>query len=216
MLSAILLAAAAASPTPSAEPTAAPLKTIITVVSSPYCNALAQHFNSAFIPMHANDIVFAKMNGQLGDMNQMFDYPDYQNRFLDLRVKVLNETNTLVQSLGPMQQQIDILRQSAMLSSDPDAQKEMRDAAGQLQNAYNHQFQLSTDLTNLAHAMMEYDITGLPHPLNGWTFAESRTPADEKNIKVYLHFDKQRNSIDDAESKAVDIAYSIAQKRCTK
>jgi hypothetical protein len=216
MLPALLLAAAIASPTPSAAPTAPPLKTIVTVISSPYCNALAQHFNSAYVPMNANDRVFDGVNVQLEEMNDMFNYPDYANRFLDLRTKVVKESDTLVKSLRPMQQQIDALRDSASLSGDLAAAKEMRDAAAQLQQAYNHQFQLSTDLTSLAQAMMDYDITRGPHPLGGWTPALQAMPADEKNVKVYLHFDKQRASIDDAETHAVDIAYSIAQNRCTR
>ena len=45
---------------------------------------------------------------------------------------------------------------------------------------------------------------------------EQALPADEKNIRVYLHFDKQRKSIDGAESDAADTAYTIATTRCTK
>jgi hypothetical protein len=222
MLLKTLLAVAVLMPPvqPSASPAASPspraLKTIVTVVSSPYCNALAQHFNGALVPMLANDRVFNGVNVQLDDMNVMFNYPDYANRFVDLRTKILKESNTLVQSLKPIQQQIDQLRQSAALSSDSAASQEMRDAASQLQQAYNHQFQLSTDLTGLGQSMMQYDVLRGPHPLGGWTPQEQTMPADEKNIKVYLKFDRQRTSIDDAESRAVDIAYSIAESRCTK
>src|SRR5580704_9694664 len=124
MLLKTLLAVAVLMPPvqPSASPAASPspraLKTIVTVVSSPYCNALAQHFNGALVPMLANDRVFNGVNVQLDDMNVMFNYPDYANRFVDLRTKILKESNTLVQSLKPIQQQIDQLRQSAALSSD--------------------------------------------------------------------------------------------------
>ncbi len=133
-----------------------------------------------------------------------------------MRTRILKESDTLVRSLYPIRQQIDQLREAATLSNDPAAQGEMRDAAAQLQDAYLHQFQLATDLTGVAHAMMQYDIQAGTHPLNGWTLQEQEMPADEKNIKVYLKFDKQRTSIDSAESNAVDIAYSIAEKRCTK
>jgi hypothetical protein len=210
--------AAAATASPSAAPSATPreLKTIVTVISSPYCNALADHFNSALLPMLANDRIFAAVDVQLDQMNDMFKYPDYVNRFLDLRTKTLKETETLTQSLQPMRQQIDRLRASATLSNDPAAAQQMRDAASQLQQAYLHQFQLSTDLTNLARSMMEYDVQRGPHPLNGWTPQEQMMPADEKNVKVYLHFDKQRSSIDDAEGHAVDVAYAAAQKYCAK
>lgn len=214
------LSVAAANPAPSASPSPVPtprtLKTIVTVVSSPYCNALAQHFNGALLPMLANDRIFDQVKVQLDDMNVMFNYPDYVNRFLDLRTKTLKESDTLIQSLKPMQQQIDQLRQGAALSSDPVAQQQMRDAANQLQQAYNHQFQLSTDLTTLAQNMMDYDVTRGPHPLGGWTPAIQAMPADEKDIKTYLHFNQQRTSIDDSEGHAVDLAYDIATTRCTK
>jgi hypothetical protein len=216
LTAAIVLPAAGPSASPAASPTPRALKTIVTVVSSPYCNALAQHFNSALLPMLANDRVFDGVSVQLDDMNVMFNYPDYANRYVDLRTKILKESDTLTRSLKPMQQQIDLLREAATLSSDPAAVKEMRDAASALQQAYNHQFQLSTDLTGLGQAMMEYDVLRGSPPLGGWTPQLQSMPSDEKNIKVYLKFDKQRASIDTAESNAVDIAYSIAQARCTK
>jgi len=116
--------------------------------------------------------------------------------------------------LRPIQQQIDQLRQSATLSNDPAEQKQMRDAASQLQEAYKHQFQLSTDLTGLAQSMMQYDIFRGPHPLGGWTPYDNTLPEDEKNIKSYLRYDRQLKSIDDAENGAVDIAYAIAENNC--
>ncbi|MGB8518992.1 MAG: hypothetical protein WCD38_02400 [Candidatus Tumulicola sp.] len=215
---AVALALPVTAPSPSPAPSSSPrdLKTIVTVISSPYCNALAQHFNGALVPMLGNDRVFNSVSVQLDDMNAMFNYPDYANRFLDLRTKIVKESDSLVKSLYPIREQIDQLNQAASQSQDAAASKQLRDAASQLQDAYRHQFQLSTDLTSLAQSMLQYDVTAHPHPLNGWTLQEQAMPADEKNIKVYLHFDKQRTSIDSAEDKAVDIAYDIAQTRCTK
>jgi hypothetical protein len=208
-------AGTSASPSPSASPHA-PLKTIVTVKSSPYCTALADHFNGALVPMVANDRVFTAVDTQLDDMNDMFNYPNYVDRFVVLRTKLIKETGVLEASLKPIQEQIDQLRTSATLSSDPTEQAQMRDAASQLQQAYKHQFQLSTDLTGLAQAMMDYPIFRGSHPLGGWTPYESTLPADEKNIKSYLKYDKQRKSIDDAENGAVDLAYTIAQNNCAK
>jgi hypothetical protein len=215
-LLALLLAVANPLPSPSPSSTALPLKTIITVVSSPYCNALAQHFNNAYVPMNANDRLFDTVNVQLLQMNDMFKGPDYIDQYVQLRTKMIKESGVLMASLKPIHEQIDQLRQAADLSQDPDAVKQMRDAAAQLQDAYLHQFQLSTDLQSLAQAMIDYNVWDKKHPINGWTEEEQSLPADEKNVKVYLHFDKQRTSIDTAESHAVDIAYAIAQNRCTK
>jgi hypothetical protein len=202
-----------ASPLPSASPHE--LKTIVTVKSTPYCNALAQHFNAALVPMLSNDRVFEVVDVQLDDMNHMFDYPDYANRFLDLRNKLLKEVTVLDRSLHPIRGEIDALRQSASLSADPQAAKEMTDAASELQDAYKHQFQLSTDLTGLYQAMMNYNVLRGQHPLNGWTPYQNTLPADEKNIKVYLKFDQQRNSIGTSEDKAVDTATTAAETHCS-
>ena len=79
MLSPVWLAVALAVPVaaPSASPAPSPspreLKTIVTVISSPYCNALAQHFNGALVPMLGNDRIFDGVSVQLDDMNAMFN-----------------------------------------------------------------------------------------------------------------------------------------------
>lgn len=203
----------AVSPAPS--PTPRELKTIVTVVSSPYCNALSEHFNAAMVPMLANDRVFDVVDTQLDDMNAMFKYPDYANRFMDLRYKIVKESGTLDASLKPINDQIFALKNAAALTNDPAAAAQMIEAANQLRDAYVHQFQLSTDLTSLGHSMMQYNVLRGPHPLGGWTPYDNTLPADEKNIKVYLHFDPQRASIDSAEDKAVDVAYAAATTHCT-
>jgi hypothetical protein len=211
--SALLALVIAVSPAPS--PTARTLKTIVTVISSPYCKALADHFNSAMIPMVANDRVFDVVDVQLDDMNNMFKYPDYANRFLDLRARIIKESDTLDKSLKPINDQIFALHQSASLTNDPQAAKEMLDAAAQLREAYVHQFQLSTDLTDLAESMMRYNVLRGPHPLGGWTPYENTLPSAEKDIKSYLQFGAQRDKIDTAEDKAVDVAYTAATTHCT-
>jgi hypothetical protein len=209
VLALIVQVSAAPSPTPRA------LKTIVTVISSPYCNALADHFNSALVPMLANDRVFDVVNVQLDDMNNMFKYPDYANRFLDLRYKIIKESGTLDASLKPINDQIFALKQAASLTNDPQAAQQMRDAAERLRDAYVHQFQLSNDLTSLAHSMMQYNVLRGPHPLGGWTPYDNTIPSAEKDIKSFLKFDWQRQSIDEGEDKAVDIAYTAATTHCT-
>jgi hypothetical protein len=213
-----LIGAAPSSPQPSASPSAAPreLKSIVTVVSSPYCNALAEHFNAALRPMLANDRIFDAVGVQVTEMNEMFNYPDYANRFLDLRAKLLKESNTLTSSLHPIRAEIDRLHDSASLTTDPAAAAQMRDAAQKLGDAYLHQFQLATDVTSLAQFMLQYDITRGPHPLGGWTPQLQTMPSDDKDLKTYLHYDKQVNAIATAEDAGADIAYDIASTRCTK
>ncbi|HZY99078.1 MAG TPA: hypothetical protein VFE36_05865 [Candidatus Baltobacteraceae bacterium] len=217
LLFALIPSAGSAAPTTSSSPSATPheLKTIVTVKSSPYCNALVDHFNGALVPMVANDRVFDSVDTQLVDMNEMFNYPDFVNRFVDLRIKVVKESETLERSLPAIRSEIDALHQASSLSSDPQAAKEMTDAASQLQEAYRHQFQLSTDLGSLARFMMSYNPMRAHPPLGGWTPYENTVPADEKNMKVVLHFDQQRLSIDSSENKAVDIATTAAEAHCS-
>jgi hypothetical protein len=214
---AIVLTGATPSPQPSVSPTEHPeLKSIVTVISSPYCNALAEHFNAALKPMLANDRVFDAVGVQLDDMDTMFDHPDYANRFLNLRAKLFKESDTLIASLKPMRYEIDRLNDAASLTSDPAAAAQMREAARKLGDAYTHQFQLATDVTSLAQFMMDYNIDRGPHPLGGWTPQVQAMPSAEKDVKSYLHFEKQRDAIGSAEDSAADVAYDIAANRCTK
>src|SRR5579871_6217487 len=62
---AVLLAAIL--PTPSSAPHEP--KTIITVISSPYCRSLADHFNGALVPMLANDRTLDGVSVQLDDLD---------------------------------------------------------------------------------------------------------------------------------------------------
>jgi hypothetical protein len=214
---AIALAGVTPSPQPSATPTPHPeLKSIVTVVSSPYCNALAEHFNAALKPMLANDRVFTAVGVQLDDMNDMFAHPDYANRFLDLRAKLMKESNVLLASLHPIRAEIDRLHDAASLTTDAAAAKQMRDAAQKLGDAYLHQFQLATDVESLVQFMMDYNIQRGPHPLNGWTPEVEAMPSADKDMKSWLHYDRQRDAIGTAEDSATDIAYDIASNRCTK
>lgn len=202
----------AASPAPTATPRV--LKTIVTVKSSPYCNAFADHFNAALLPMLANDRVFQVVDVQLQNFNTLFDRMDYVNEYVTMRNKMEKQTATLQESLTPIRDQIDALHKSASLTTDPAEAKAMTDAANQLQDAYKHQFQLSTDLWNFTRNMMQYNIMHHPQPLGGFNPYENTLPADEKNIKVYLHYDKQITSIDSAEDQAVDTATTAVETHC--
>ena len=64
-------------PAPSATPREP--QTIITVVSSPYCKSLAEHFNNALVPMLANDRTLDGVSVQLEDFNTMFQSPELRS-----------------------------------------------------------------------------------------------------------------------------------------
>jgi hypothetical protein len=211
LLTAIL---AVVAPTPSPTPRA--LKTIITVVSSPYCNSLAQHFNGALVPMLANDRTLDQVSVQLDSVNTLFNYPDYVERFLHARDKLGRQETELNQSLAAIQREINQLREGSKLTTDPQAAAQVREAAQDLQTAYDKQRQLSIDLQGMYEAMLSYPIARVRPALGGFDPQEMAMPADERNVKSYLRFDGQRDVIARNEDKATDIALTVAENTCTK
>jgi hypothetical protein len=163
--------------------------------------------------MLANDRVLDAVSVKLDDINTLFEKPDYQSRFIDTRYRLMQYVGTLFRSLPAMHDEIDKLHDASKLTTDPDAAKAMTDSAGELQRAYIKQRAMAIDLQGIVQAMMQYDLTG-PHPLNGWTPEEQRMPAEAKDVKSYLRFNGQRDVIDRAENRAVDIAYDAAVKNC--
>jgi hypothetical protein len=211
LLTAIL---AVVAPTPSPTPRA--LKTIITVVSSPYCNSLAQHFNGALVPMLANDRTLDQVSVQLDSINTLFNYPDYVERFLHARDKLGRQETELNQSLAAIQREINELRDGSKLTTDPQAAAQVREAAQDLQTAYDKQRQLSIDLQGMYEAMLTYPIARVQPALGGFDPQEMAMPADERNVKSYLRFDGQRDVIARNEDKATDVALAVAENTCTK
>ena len=211
-----LFAALLAVMLPAPSPSAAPLKTIITVISTPYCNSLADHFNSALVPMLGNDRTLDATSVQLDNLNVLFNEPNYEQRFLQVRDKVGKQVTALMQSLDEIQRQINQLRDGSRLTTDAQAAAQVHQAAQELQTAYDKQRQLSIDLQGMYQAMLSYPITRVHPPLGGFSPAEMALPADTKDVKVYLKFNSQRNTIATSEDKAVDIAYTAAETNCTK
>lgn len=203
---------AAAIPTPS--PAQRPPRTIITVISSPYCNSLADHFNSALVPMLGNDRTLDGVSVQLDDLNTLFSQPNYVQRFLHVRDTLLKQETALNQSLEEIQREINQLRDGSRLSTDPQAAAEIHQAAQELQTAYDHQRQLSIDLQAMYQSMQRYPINRVNPALGGFDPTEMREPPEMRDVKSYLKFNQQRGSIANSEDKAVDIAYTAAQNYC--
>ncbi len=201
-------------------PTAAPspgqreLPTIITVIASPYCNSLADHFNGAMLPMLANDRVLESTSTQLDDLNVLFHQTNYVQQYLQVRDQIGREELTLNRSMSGIQRNIVALREGAKLSTDPQATAAITQASYQLQTAYDHQRQLSIDLYNLYQDMLNYPIQRVNPGLGGNNVQELYQPPAMRDVKGYLHFDKQITTIDKSEDQAVDTAYGAAQTYC--
>lgn len=215
-LFAALLAVVLPAPSPSAASASArPLRTIITVISTPYCNSLADHFNAAFVPMLANDRTLDGASVQLDNLNTLFNEPNYEQRFLQVRDRLGKQVTVLMNSLDEIQREINQLRDGSRLTTDAQAAAQVHQAAQDLQTAYDKQRQLSIDLQGMYQAMLSYPIQRVHPALGGFSPAEMALPADAKDVKSYLKFNSQRKTIDSSEDKAVDIAYTAAQTSCT-
>jgi hypothetical protein len=204
---------AATLPAPAATPREP--KTIITVISTPYCNSLADHFNGALVPMLGNDRTLDGVSVQLDNLNSLFDQPNYEQRFFHVRDTLLRQETALNQSLAAIQQQINLLRDGSRLTTDPQASAQVHQAAQELQTAYDKQRQLAIDLQSMYESMLRFPITRVHPALGGFNAQEMSEPPEMRDIKSYLKFNSQRGVIANSENKAVDIAYTAAQTTCT-
>lgn len=207
-----LLAAAIPSPGPS---TSAAPKTIVTVKSSLYCNALARHFNAAFVPLLANDRTFDGVDQDLVDINALFSKPDFQMRFVDTRRKLMASVKSIEGSIDGIDGQINALAAAEATTNDPAAAQALRSSVDELRRAYVRQRSLLFDVQGVVQTMMDYDITNRDHPLGGNALSDLGLPADAKDLKSYLRFDGQRDVIAAAEEKAVDTALDAATAYCS-
>jgi len=209
-----LVAAVLAVVVPTASPAAERPKTIITVISSPYCNSLAQHFNDALVPMLANDRTLDGVSVQLDDMNAMFEQPNYVQQFLHVRDTLGRQETELNRSLAAIQAEINQLREGARLTNDPQAAAQVHEAAQDLQAAYDKQRQLAIDLQGMYESLLQYNPNRLHPTLGGFDEQDMAAPANARDIKSYLRFNGQRDVIAINEDKATDIALDAAQTYC--
>lgn len=214
LLKLIATVLAVALPAPAASPAPHEPKTIITVVSSPYCKSLAEHFDDALVPMLANDRTLDGVSVQLDDMNEMFDSPDYVQQFLHIRDTLGRQETILNNSLAQIQLEINQLREGAKLATDPQAQAAIHDAAQDLQTAYDKQRQLSIDLQSMYESLLRVNPNRLHPTLGGFDEQDMVAPPAARDIKSYLRFDGQRSVIAQNEDKASDTALAAADNYC--
>lgn len=213
---AILAPSAVASPTASPTPTPTPaLKTITTVKSTPYCSAIAKHFNGAAQPMIANDYTLGQVSKGLDSLGAIFSGPDYSQRFVEWRVQLTAYVNDLERRLPGEQDEINRLRDAQKASTDPAEIQSAHMTAEKMQQAYDHQKQLATDLQGVVQSTLDYDVLAGSHPMLGENDEELNEPSERKDLKSYLKFDGQRDVIAQSENAAGDIAYDIITKHCT-
>ncbi len=209
-----LVAATLAVIVPTTSPAPRVPKTIITVISSPYCRSLAEHFNDALVPMLGNDRTLDGVSVQLDDFNTMFSSPNYVQQFLHIRDALGRQETELTESLAAIQREINALRDGSRLTADPQAAAQIHEAAQELQTAYDHQRQLSIDVQSLYESMLRTNPNRFHPTLGGFDPEDMAAPADARNVKSYLRFNGQRDVISTNEDKASDVALNAAQTYC--
>ena len=226
MIRAILLAVilpGAAGPTPG--PTATP-KTALREIghvhaTTTFCKTFETHFNNSADALIANDEDLSFIDFTLGKIE-----PDYKaNTGRDIllhndRMRLAAYTQAIIRRMAALQAEINALRQTAAMTTDPATAKAARDAAQDLQTTYNHQRQLAVDTESIVHVMMEQEAADKPlrqqasiGPIAGAGDSDvnvaDRRPQAEKDVREYLKFEKQRNTITDAEASAVTHAETV-------
>jgi hypothetical protein len=209
-----LVAVVLPNPSPSASPAERELPTIVTVISSPYCNSLADHFNGAMAPMLANDRVLEGTSGQLDTLNTLFHQTNYAQQYMHVQDAIERQETTLNDSLAGISRNIAMLHDGAALTTDAQAKAQVTNAVWDLQTAYDHQRQLAIDLMHLYQAMRNYNVNYANPPMGGFSEREMIEPQAMRDSKNWLHFDAQRALIARSEDQAVDTAYSAAQTYC--
>jgi len=207
---ALALAVLVATPTPA--PPA--LRTIQTVKSTPFCSALQRHFNAAFVPMLGNNRSLRIVGGQLDDLNALFTRPTYASDFYVVRGHLMQQVGEIDRSLPQIGAQIERLRAGAALTNDAAAHEQMLATVSSLEAAYAMQKQIAYDLHGLVQSMMEYDPLAHDHPAGGMDPSELGIPRDMRDIKSYLRYDSRRDTMQKAQSTAVDRALALAQSSC--
>jgi hypothetical protein len=209
-----LLAVVLPNPSPSASPGQRELPTIVTVISSPYCNSLADHFNGAMAPMLANDRVLEGTSVQLDTLNTLFHQTNYVQQYMHVQDQIERQETTLNESLAGISRNIVMLRDGAALTTDAQAKAQVTQASWQLQTAYDHQRQLAIDLMHLYQSMLEFHVNYANPPMGGFSEREMTESQAMRDSKNWLHFDSQRAVIAQSEDQAVDTAYLAAQTYC--
>jgi hypothetical protein len=145
----------------------------------------------------------------------MLEGPNYIQQFLHIRDTLGRQETVLNRSLAEIQMEINQLREGARLTTDPQAQAEIHDAAQDLQAAYDKQRQLSIDLYGMYQTLLRYNPDRLHPTLGGFDEQDMVAPAESRDIKSYLRFNGQRDVIAINEGKATDLALTAADNYCT-
>ncbi len=209
--------AAVKAPAPAPTPKE-PLRTIIRVkAQTQFCTAFYQHFNGAVVPLLESDANIGYIDFTLGTVEGHFDQLNRESLLYNDRVNMIHYVGTLQHRVADAQAEVNALRTSAALATDPSDAAAARKLATKLQTAVDKQHQVALDSLGVAQAMMEYEGSeegqrAIAAHFPGGYDPDRNLPADERDVRTYLHLQKQEDRIGDAEGDAAQIADDISQR----
>lgn len=229
MFAALLLAATLAfaveppaSPAPELTPEAiatpkVPLKEIGRIrATTAFCRGFITHFNASATTMLANDAEISYIDFSLGGLEKHFRAFNSEKLLYEDRLRLMAYVKVLAAQLQPLQNEINELRRSAALTTDPARAKETRDVATSMQKAYDKQRQIALDTQTVIWALVDATAgktnTAINTSLPGLGSDDpnmSFSPAAMRDVKSYLKFQNQLDRIGDAESAAAALAESV-------
>ncbi|MBC5810559.1 MAG: hypothetical protein GIW95_06870 [Candidatus Eremiobacteraeota bacterium] len=186
---------------------------------TPFCRAFTDHFNASARTMLGNDDEISYVDFTFGSIENHFKARAGELLFYDDRVKLIAYVKALQTALPGLQAEINALRKSAALTTDPENAKAARDVAAQLQKSYDRQRQIAIDSLGVIHAMMDYSIgntkastsiqTNVP---GGYDEYLQTTPPERRDVRSYLKLHQQMDRIGDAEAAAAITAETVAER----
>jgi hypothetical protein len=208
---------------------------------SGFCQAFVAHFNGAAKAMLANDQTLGLTDFTLGELQPHFKAKGGELLLYDDRVRLLHYSDDIFKSVPALQAEIDALRRSAALTNDSEQAKAAAETADDLQQSLDREKAMASDSLGVARALMDLALGGtadttlqLRHggpptigapevsgPSSSTDYIGSNadnanftqtTPANRREVRSYLQFDKQFDKIGRAESAAVARANGVAER----
>jgi hypothetical protein len=183
-----------------------------------FCQEFTTRFNNSAHAMLENDRQLAYTYHTMGTLEAHYQARGAENILYEDRVNLLHYADQIFKTLPGLQSEINALRQTAALTSDPARAKAARDVAAQLQKSYDRQRALAVDSLSVAQAMTDVSMEHHPDPhqtpvYGGFDGANTVAPlpAAMRDVRTVLKFDSQLDRIGDAESGAVRMAQQVVE-----
>jgi hypothetical protein len=208
-------------PAPSSTASPRPLHEIGSVRAvTRFCQEFTTRFNNSARAMLDNDREISYTYYTMGTLEDHYDqkHGNVEGTLYQDRINLLHYAGEIFKTLPGLQAEINAVRQSAALTTDPAKAQAARDVAVQLQKSYDRQRALAVDSLSVAQAMTEVSTEHHPDPYQqpvygGFDGANATAPLPKamRDVRTVLKFDQQLDRISDAEDKAVTQAETVIE-----